>query len=70
MVPGKLESVDHVFVSVGAGYVVEKKVEDAREFFKEKTRIIEPSLKSMQNQAMGVEEQLPIIQRVGSGNEL
>lgn len=70
MVPGKLESVDHVFVSVGAGYVVEKKVEDACEFFKEKTRIIEPSLKSMRNQAMGVEEQLPIIQRVGSGNEL
>ena len=70
MVPGKLESVDHVFVSVGAGYVVEKKVEDAREFFKEKTRISEPSLKAMRNEAMGVEEQLAISQRVASGKEL
>ena len=64
MVPGKLENVDHVFVSVGAGYVIEKSVEEAREFFKAKSGIIEPNIKSLRNQAMSVEEQLPIVQQV------
>ena len=65
MMPGKLESVDHVYVSVGAGYVVEKTVGDATEFFQAKTKLIEPNIKQIRNQAMSVEEQLPIIQKVG-----
>lgn len=65
MMPGKLESVDHVYVSVGAGYVVEKTVADAHEFFQAKTKLIEPNIKQIRNQAMSVEEQLPIVQQVG-----
>ena len=70
MVPGKLENVDHVFVSVGAGYVIEKSVEEAREFFKAKSGIIEPNIKSLRNQAMSVEEQLPIVQQVSPGERI
>ena len=69
MVPGKLENVDHVFVSVGAGYVIEKSVEEAREFFKAKSGIIEPNIKSLRNQAMSVEEQLPIVQQVSNSSK-
>lgn len=64
MVPGKLESVEHVFVSVGGGYVVEKTVADAREFFQTKSTLLEPNVKSIRSQAMSIEEQLPIVKQV------
>jgi len=64
MMPGKLGSIDHVYVSVGAGYVVEKTVSDATEFFKAKKNLLEPNINQIRNQAMSVEEQLPIVQKV------
>ena len=42
MVPGKVENVDHVYVSIGANYVVEKTA----------------SIKSVRSQAMSLEDQL------------
>ena len=49
--------------------MIEKSVEEAREFFKAKSGIIEPNIKSLRNQAMSVEEQLPIVQQVSNSSK-
>lgn len=66
MVPGKLNSTSNVFVSVGAGYVVEKTTSDAQEFFKSQATLLEGSIKSVRSQAMSLEDQIYAIQKVGS----
>lgn len=66
MVPGKLDSTSNVFVSVGAGYVVEKTTSDAKEFFKSQSTLLEGSIKSVRSQAMSLEDQIYAIQKVRS----
>lgn len=58
MVPGKLENVDHVYVSIGANYVVEKTVDDANQFFSKQKTMLDGSIKSVRSQAMNLEDQL------------
>ena len=58
MVPGKLENVDHVYVSIGANYVVEKTVEDAEAFFSKQKTMLDGSIKSVRSQAMSIEDQI------------
>ena len=58
MVPGKLKNVDHVYVSIGANYVVEKTVEDAEAFFSKQKTMLDGSIKSVRSQAMSIEDQI------------
>lgn len=58
MVPGKVENVDHVYVSIGANYVVEKTVDDANQFFSKQKTMLDASIKSVRSQAMSLEDQL------------
>ena len=64
LIPGKLENVDHVYVSVGTGYVVEKTVEDATTFFTNQANMLSGSIKTIRSQAMSIEDQLVPLQRV------
>lgn len=64
MVPGKLDCTDHVFVSVGAGYVVEKTVEDANKFFSDQLNLLDGTIKTMRSQIMSVEDQMYAIKKV------
>ena len=64
LIPGKLDNVDHVYVSVGTGYVVEKTVEDATTFFTNQANMLSGSIKMIRSQAMSIEDQLVPLQRV------
>lgn len=64
LIPGKLDNVDHVYVSVGTGYVVEKTVEDATAFFTNQANMLSGSIKTIRSQAMSIEDQLVPLQRV------
>ena len=66
LVPGKLDNVEHVYVSVGTGYVVEKTVEDATSFISNQTNMLSGSIKAIRSQAMSIEDQLVPLQRVFS----
>lgn len=64
MVPGKLDCTDHVFVSVGAGYVVEKTIDDAKTFFTDQLNLLDGTIKTMRSQIMSVEDQMYSIKKV------
>ena len=64
LVPGKLDNVEHVYVSVGTGYVVEKTVDDATSFFSNQTNMLSGSIKAIRSQAMSIEDQLVPLQRM------
>ena len=64
MVPGKLDCTDHVFVSVGAGYVVEKTIEDAKTFFSNQLSLLDGTIKTIRSQIMSVEDQMYSIKKV------
>ncbi|CBK24901.2 uncharacterized protein [Blastocystis hominis] len=64
LIPGKLDNVDHVYVSVGTGYVVEKTVEDATTFFTNQANMLSGSIKTIRSQAMSIEDQLVPLQRM------
>ncbi|NXY84656.1 PFD5 protein, partial [Alcedo cyanopectus] len=47
-VPGKLSDVECVLIDVGTGYYVEKKADDAREFFKRKIDFLTKQMEKIQ----------------------
>ncbi|XP_039188659.1 prefoldin subunit 5 [Crotalus tigris] len=47
-VPGKLSDVSHVLLDVGTGYYVEKKVDEARDFFKRKIDFLTKQIEKIQ----------------------
>ena len=66
LLPGNLDVTDHVFVSVGAGYVVEKTVPDAQEYFSSQHNLLDGNIKTMRSQAMSIEDQMYAIKKVCS----
>ena len=64
LLPGKLDVTDYVFVSVGAGYVVEKTVPDAQDYFSSQTNLLDGSIKTMRSQAMSIEDQMYAVKKV------
>ena len=70
MVPGKLSSVEKVYVSVGTGYILEKTVEDANTFFSNQTSLLDANIKAIRSQAMSLEDQLLPVQRVRNNDGL
>ncbi|KAM3845832.1 prefoldin subunit 5 isoform 1-T1 [Vipera latastei] len=47
-VPGKLSDVSHVLLDVGTGYYVEKRVDEARDFFKRKIDFLTKQIEKIQ----------------------
>ncbi|KAJ3329975.1 subunit of tubulin prefoldin [Blyttiomyces sp. JEL0837] len=47
-VPGKLADVDHVIVDVGTGYMMEKTIDEAKEFYKGKVTYLREKLEQLQ----------------------
>ena len=64
LLPGKLDTTENVFVSVGAGYVVEKTVPDAQDYFSSQTNLLDGSIKTMRSQAMSIEDQMYAVKKV------
>lgn len=64
LLPGKLDTTENVFVSVGAGYVVEKTVPDAQDYFSSQANLLDGSIKTMRSQAMSIEDQMYAVKKV------
>ncbi|KAJ3231979.1 Prefoldin subunit 5 [Chytriomyces hyalinus] len=63
-IPGTLANVDKVIVDVGTGYMVDKSIPDAKEFYKSKVAFLKGSLDNLQETITQRENQYKILMDV------
>ena len=66
-VPGTLASADTVMVDVGTGFYVEKKVDDAKAFYKRKVAEMEANLRDLEKILNGKSGNLRVVEEVIRG---
>ncbi|KAF2833239.1 Prefoldin alpha subunit [Ophiobolus disseminans] len=63
-VPGKLTDREHVLVDVGTGYFVEKKIDDAKDFYERKVKDLGESLKDLEGVVEGKARNVRMVEEV------
>ncbi|KNE59822.1 prefoldin, alpha subunit [Allomyces macrogynus ATCC 38327] len=63
-VPGKLNNTERVIVDVGTGYYVDKKVEDAKAFYKRKVEFLQGNLDTLQQTIIAKQNNMRVLVEV------
>lgn len=63
-VPGKLTDHEHVLVDVGTGFFVEKKIDDAKDFYERKVKDLGDSLKDLEVVVEGKARNVRMVEEV------
>lgn len=62
--PGKLTDHEHVLVDVGTGFFVEKKIDDAKDFYERKVKDLGDSLKDLEGVVEGKARNVRMVEEV------
>ncbi|KAJ3075762.1 subunit of tubulin prefoldin [Podochytrium sp. JEL0797] len=60
-VPGKLDNVDKVIVDIGTGYMMDKSIPDAKDFYKTKVGFLKENLEGLQESISQRENQYKVL---------
>ncbi|KNE55176.1 prefoldin, alpha subunit [Allomyces macrogynus ATCC 38327] len=63
-VPGKLNNTERVIVDVGTGYYVDKKVDDAKAFYKRKVEFLQGNLDTLQQTIIAKQNNMRVLVEV------